>query len=243
MLTISSQDSLYILTFASKKANALEAVIINELDTAIQSLSNDKTCHAILVQSEGSGIFSAGADLDEYRNGDEKSVQLYLYSLGSLLCAILNASKTVIVKVQGKAIGGALGLVAAADYSIGSDQATFRLPELQLGLAPSVISPVLQQRIGSGFLKTLSFSGTFFSAHWALTSGLLSEFVEESTLDSRAIELSSRIAGRSVDPVYEYKKSLTTERDEMLKKIKALSILNAKNIISAKNSGLFAKNP
>jgi methylglutaconyl-CoA hydratase len=241
MVKVTVQGPLLILTFSSGKANALEASIINELDSAIQSSSADAGCHAVLIKSGGTGVFSAGADLDEYRNGDEKSVQEYLYSLGSLLCTILHSPKSVIVKVQGSAIGGALGLVAAADYSIASEQATFRLPELQLGLAPSVISPVLQQRIGSGFLKTLSFSGSVFSANWAITSGLLSEVTTDALLDKRASELSTQISRRSFDPVGAYKKTLTMDKDILLNKIRQLSLDNAKNIIQANHAGFFSK--
>ncbi len=241
MVSLLSQDNLRIITFSSKKANALESAIVNELHAVLNSLEKDSECHAVLIKSEGKAVFSAGADLDEYRNGDASSVQNYLYSLGSLLCAVLFSRMPVVVGVQGKAVGGALGFIAAADYSIASNTSSFRLPELQLGLAPSVISPVLLERIGSGFLKTMSFSAAYFGSDWALSSGLVSEVVEESSLEERAEAFSKEISKRSVLPVQGYKKSLVMEKENLLKKIKEYSELNAKNIISAKNSGLFSK--
>jgi methylglutaconyl-CoA hydratase len=234
-------ERLVVVTFESPKANSLESDIIKNIKEALDESNKDQGCGAVLLGSTGENIFSAGADIREYQNGDASSIQSYLFSLGSLLIDILLYPKPVLVKVQGKAIGGALGLLAASDYVVSSDQATFRLPELELGIAPSVISPFLLHRVGSGFLKTLSFSGEFFDSSWAVRSGLVSEVVPSDQLEERMVQLARKISSRIENPVREYKKSLAPSRPELENKIKENSILNSKNIMETKKAGAFDK--
>jgi methylglutaconyl-CoA hydratase len=241
MVRKDSFDRLAVITFESAKANALESVIIQNIKEALDESNKDSGCGAILLGSTGENIFSAGADIREYQNGDESTIENYLFLLGSLLIDILFYPKPVLVKVQGKAIGGALGLLAASDYVVSSHGAAFRLPELELGIAPSVISPFLLHRVGSGFLKTLSFGGEFFDSAWAVRSGLVSEAVTGGQLEERTVQLSRKISSRIYNPVSEYKNSLAPSRSELENKIKEYSILNAKNIMAAKKRGLFAK--
>lgn len=212
-----------------------------ELEQALKKLESDSSCACILLQTEGDTVFSAGADLDVYRDGTESEVADYLYSLGALLSSILYLGKPLVLKVQGKAIGGALGLLAAADYVIASEQATYRLPELELGLAPSVIAPFLLHKIGNGFFRTLSFSGEYFDSTWAYSSGLISESVTMNTLDHRIEIVTEKLSRRDPSPVLEYKKSLAMDVADLQIKIKQNSILNARNIVKAKEKGLFAK--
>jgi methylglutaconyl-CoA hydratase len=241
MLTIANDEGLFKLTFSSRKANALLNETLIELNKFFIDSSDDNTISAILLSSDGNGVFSAGADIDIYRNGSEADIADYLNTLGKTLISTLYFPKPVIVRVQGAAIGGALGLIASVDYSVASNSSKFLLPELHLGLAPSVISPFLLNRIGSGFLKSIAFSGEYFSSDWGLSSGLISEVVDDSKLDERVNDISQKISLRNIEPVKSFKKSLIPEKEYFIKKVEEYSMLNAKNIISAKKRGVFNK--
>lgn len=247
MLTKNQNGNLLELIFYNERANCLSPELIKEFkETLIWCEGEWKTSGspaAILVSAKEEKVFSAGADLAVYRDLDEAGVGNYLLSLGELLLQIACFPLPIITKIGSLAVGGALGLIAASDFVIASKNAQFRLPELELGLAPSVISPFLLSRIGSGFLRSISFSGEVFDVAWAYNSGLVSEIVEggEAELSARSQNIASNISARNQSPVAAYKRALTPLSHQLPEILKDLAINNAKSIVEAKKRGVFSK--
>lgn len=243
LLNTCISDQLCIFEFSSNKANALEEGILSAFDKELSRAKSDKNINAILIQSSGDKIFSAGADISVYRNKSEVDIASYLYSLASFLSQLLYFPKTVITAAGGLSVGGALGILAASDYVICSDTSSFKLPEFELGVAPSVISPFLQIKIGTGSLKNISFGGETLSAEWGIHCGLVSEVCSQDSFKSRVSEKSAEISTRPYAPVIDYKYSLSPLKEELERKLKEYSIVNAKNIYTANKNGLFEKKP
>lgn len=175
--------------------NSLSKKTIDELISAFAQLSKDTSCRAIILTSTGTEAFCAGADLHELQAAtDLKSRELFFSSLSQLIQIMHKTPQTIVASIHGYALAGGCGLAAAADISLASDKAQFGLPELYIGLAPMVVTPVLHRAIGRKALADLVLSGDRIGAERALTIGLVSRVVPEESLNEITAQLAQRIA-------------------------------------------------
>jgi methylglutaconyl-CoA hydratase len=117
--------------------------------------------------------------------------------------------KVVIARVQGKTVGGGVGLVAAADYSFALPEADVRLSELAVGLGPFVVGPVIERKIGRAAFAAMSLDADWRSAEWAERHGLYTRLMDtEAAMDSVLPALANRLAGMNPDAVSQLKRVL-----------------------------------
>ena len=183
------QTGLVATVWLSRPAvhNAFDAALIAELARAFINLGEDHSIRAIVLASQGRS-FSAGADLTWMKEQGEASPEANLEDakkLGEMFRIIAECPKPTLARVQGAAIGGGVGLVAACDIAIGSDQCTFAMSEVRLGLVPATIAPYLVRAIGARQARRLFQTGERFDAATAVRIGLLHEAVQPEALDSR----------------------------------------------------------
>ncbi|HEY4059907.1 MAG TPA: enoyl-CoA hydratase/isomerase family protein [Kofleriaceae bacterium] len=135
---------------------------------------------SVVVLTGGPGTFCAGMDFEEASGGDISATRAKLSPFADLIAAIATCARPTLAAVDGAALGGGLGLVAACDYVLASERARFGLPEALYGLAPSIIRPALETRLTAGQLRMLLFTGYSRDAAEAAHLGLVDEVVEES---------------------------------------------------------------
>lgn len=155
--------------------NAFNTALIESICDTMGRLSNQKDVRAIILTGAGKA-FSAGADLNMMK-------QVATYSpaenkddarrLAHMLATIYHCRKPTIARVNGPAMGGGLGLIAACDIAIGADTSFFALSEVRLGLIPAVISPFVIQAIGPRAARRYFLTGERFNAQTAREMGLL----------------------------------------------------------------------
>lgn len=173
--------------------NAFGPRLIEELGTVFSELGNDPATRVVMLAGKGKN-FSAGADINWMRDSIGYTRQQNVEDaerLALMLQTISRCDKPVVCCVQGVAIGGALGLMAAADYVVAADDTTFAFSEVKLGLVPALISPVVLRRIGPGHARALFVSGERFNAERALRIGLVHTTVPEDRLGEEV----SRVVG------------------------------------------------
>lgn len=211
--------------FHNPKGNALSSDMLSQLTSIVTELGSDPNLNVILIKSVGS-IFCAGAFFDELLEiSDEEQGEQFFMGFGELIWAIKTAKPIVIIEVQGKAIGGAVGLIAAADYVIASESAQVRLSELTIGIGPFVISPVIKSKISiANFMHLALNPKEWFDVKWCVSSGLVNEFYSESKL--------SECTSKKVEELSEY----STEALQELKASEALTSLEGMKTM-AKVSG------
>jgi methylglutaconyl-CoA hydratase len=179
-----------------EQRNALDAALIEALHGAVLRHGARAATRVLLVGAEGSA-FCAGADLNAMRSlggGERAANAADAGRLASLLLAIRDCPKPSIAVVQGPAFGGGMGLAAACDLAIGSVAARFRLPEVQLGLVPAVISPYVLEAIGVRQARRYFLSAEPIDAERARELGLLHLVVPSAELDGEALRLAGEIA-------------------------------------------------
>jgi methylglutaconyl-CoA hydratase len=149
-----------------------------------------------VLRSDGDGPFCAGASFDEllaiktFEQGKE-----FFMGFARLILAMKNCPKFVIARVQGKAVGGGVGVVAAADYALASNQAAIKLSELALGFGPFVIGPAVERKIGPGNFSALAMDTGWREAAWAKAHGLYTDiFSSVVELDAALTALAEKLS-------------------------------------------------
>lgn len=166
--------SIATITFSHPSHNTLPSAVLIRLASVIRQVGNNPSVNVIILRSGGNDTFCAGANFDELLGiQDEEAGRKFFSGFAHVINAIRKATKIVIGRIQGKALGGAVGLVAACDYSFASAEAAIKLSELSLGFGPFVNAPVIMRKTSlSAFTELALQSTSFKSATWAHENGL-----------------------------------------------------------------------
>jgi methylglutaconyl-CoA hydratase len=195
-ILISVTDRVATITINRPEVrNSLNQQTIEQLIQAFETLSKDASCRAIILTSTGTEAFCAGADLSELKAAaDLNARQAFFSGLAQLIQTMHKTPQTIIASIHGFALAGGCGLAAAADIALASDKAQFGLPELYIGLAPMVVTPVLERAIGRRALADLVLSADRIDAQRALSIGLVSRLFPPEELFEATNQLAQRIA-------------------------------------------------
>ncbi len=192
---IEKQTGIIVLDRPEKR-NALSREIIGSLIEAVRDFNGDGRVKCIVLKTEGP-VFCAGADLNEIGSREKKGINLYADAVES----ILMSSKPVIARVQGPAVGGGVGLVAACHLAAGSHAATFITPELKSGLFPLMVFSLIYERAGSKLAFELVLCSKTLTAPEAAAAGLLNTVVEAEKLDTVIDAWTAEICKWDADPL------------------------------------------
>ena len=204
-----TKDGVGTITFFHPKSNSLPGSILAELASAVEKLGGDDAVRVIVLRSEGSGAFCAGASFSELQSiSDEATGKKFFLGFARLILAMIRCPKFIITRVQGKTVGGGLGVLAAADYTIATEACSVRLSELAVGIGPFVVGPVIEKKIGLAAFTQLAVSAGWRHAAWARTHGLHSElYATMEEVDAAVNALASRLAASNPEAMSRMKKT------------------------------------
>jgi methylglutaconyl-CoA hydratase len=177
--------------------NAFDEAMIAELTGALHALAQDAAVRLVVLRGRG-GVFCAGGDLGWMRRQGAMSQaqnEEDAYALAAMLKALYDLPQLSIVCVEGAAMGGGVGLVAAADVAIAVQDAKFRFSEVRLGLTPATISPYVIEAIGPRMARALFASGEGFDGAYAEKIGLVQYLVEDAQAFAPLIAHLAGLAG------------------------------------------------
>jgi methylglutaconyl-CoA hydratase len=171
--------------------NAFDEALIAGLAATFQALAEDEAVRAVVLAGAGRS-FSAGADLNWMKRAasyDEEQNREDARNLERMLRTIDDCPKPVVAMVQGAAIGGGMGLVAACDIAVAGEAARFATSEVRLGIVPAVISPFVVRAIGPREARRWFLTAERFGAEEARRIGLVHEVVPAERLEARVGEI------------------------------------------------------
>lgn len=183
-------DQVWIAMARPAERNAFNPAMIAQLTAAFRGLAETPGARLAVLCGEGD-IFSAGADVDWMRAMGSLSVEENVadaHRLADLFQSIRDCPLPVIARVQGAAMGGGAGLVAACDLAVAAEGCRFAFSEARLGIVPAVISPFVMSKIGPGAARELFLTGETFDADHARGIGLVSRVVPAAELDAAVEE-------------------------------------------------------
>ncbi len=166
--------------------DAFDEVMIAEMTRVFGAVAHDTTVRVVVIRSTGKH-FSAGADLNwmqRMADCSESESADDARRMESMFRAIATCPRPVVARVQGAALGGGAGFVAAADIAIASTAATFGFTEARLGILPAVISPYVLRNVREGQAQALFLTGARFDARRAHELGLVQQVVEPAQLEA-----------------------------------------------------------
>lgn len=191
------QNGIRSIEFFHPQSNSLPGKILSELADAITAAGNDADTRVIVLKSVGEKAFCAGASFDELIAIDDEASGLKFFSgFAHVINAMRKTPQPIIARIQGKCVGGGVGLAAAADYAIAIDNASIKLSELAVGIGPFVVGPVVERKMGIAAYTQLAFDAqSWRSAAWAREKGLFAEVHESmSGVDASIERLAAQLA-------------------------------------------------
>ncbi len=203
--------SVGVIEFFHPQGNSLPRHLLDKLTHEISHAGLDKEMKVIVLKSAGDRAFCGGASFDELAGLTTSAEGKFFFEgFSHVIQAMKKCPKFIVVRVQGKCIGGAVGIAAAADYTIAAAAAEIRLSELAMGFGPFVIGPAVERKIGlSAFSQLAIDAGSWRSAAWAKSHGLFAEVHETiEGLDESVDRLAAQLSHYNPEAMHEIKQIL-----------------------------------
>lgn len=221
-VTLEIQDKVGIITFFHEKSNSLPGHILGKLADTINEAAHNPEISVIVLKSDGEKAFCAGASFDELvQINDIETGRKFFMGFANVINAIRKCPKFVISRVQGKAVGGGVGLAAAADYTLAYKDSSIKLSEFALGIGPFVVGPAVERKIGNSAFAQISTDTEWYNSTWALNKGLYANvYYTIDDLNNAVTSLAAKLSSMSSEAAAELKKVFwqgTDNWDELLK--------------------------
>lgn len=173
-IDLSIDQGIATLSFFHPAQNALPGALLAELCAAVQRLGEDEAVRVIVLTSQGERTFCAGASFEELSALEDIARSVEFFSgFAKLINAMRKCPKLILGRVQGKAVGGGVGIAAATDYCLATRDAAIKLSELAVGIGPFVVGPAVERKIGTSAMSQLAIDArSWRSAQWAMEKGL-----------------------------------------------------------------------
>jgi methylglutaconyl-CoA hydratase len=226
------ENGIASITFSHPQSNSLPGALLRKLAAEISTAGANTNVRVIVLKSGGEKAFCAGASFDELISiQDLETGKTFFSGFAAVINAIRTAPKFVLAAVQGKAVGGGVGIASAADYTFATDAAAVKLSELAIGIGPFVVGPAVERKIGSSAFFQLTIQATVWqSSAWAKEKGLYAEvFSNQADMLKAVYALADTLSQSNPEAMRLLKKvmwegtenwdSLLTERAEMSGKL------------------------
>ena len=223
------EHGINTIEFYHPQSNSLPWKILDELAREIHFAGTHDETRVIILRSAGDRAFCSGASFDELMTIKTSEEGLHFFSgFAGVINAMRKCPKFIIGRIQGKCVGGGVGLVAAVDYAIATDKAEVKLSELAIGIGPFVVGPAIERKIGKAAFSALAIDATNWrSTDWAKRKGLFSEIHESmENMDEAVYKLANTLAHSNPEAMTAMKKIFwqgTEHWDELLKERAGIS--------------------
>lgn len=176
--------------FSHPMSNSLPGKVLGKLANTIADLGRNDEVKVIVLRSPGEKAFCAGASFDELMSiNDLETGKLFFSGFANVINACRKAPKFIIGRVQGKAVGGGVGLASSVDYCLATKFADVKLSELAVGIGPFVVGPAVERKIGVSAMSELAINATEWrSAEWAKRKGLFTDVYDSAEEMDKEIE-------------------------------------------------------
>ena len=223
------EHGINTIEFYHPKSNSLPGKILDELAKEIHFAGTHDETRVIILQSHGDKTFCSGASFDELLAIKTATEGLHFFNgFANVINAMRKCPKFIIGRIQGKCVGGGVGLASAVDYAIANNKAEVKLSELAVGIGPFVVGPAVERKIGTAAFSALAIdAGMWRNAEWARRKGLFAEVHENiENMDESVYRLANTLAHSNPEAMAAMKKIFwkgTEHWDELLKERAAIS--------------------
>jgi methylglutaconyl-CoA hydratase len=199
------KKGLLEIEFFHPSHNSLPSNLLKELADTITAAGENDTIQVLILKSGGDRTFCAGASFDELISiEDFPTGKRFFMGFANVINACRKCPKLIIGRVQGKSVGGGVGVSAAVDYCLASKYAAVKLSELNVGIGPFVVGPAVERKIGISAMSQLTINADAFqSATWAKDKGLYADVFETvEALDEAVLKLADYLLSTNPEAQY-----------------------------------------
>ena len=194
-IELTREDAVAIITLNRPPANAIDALMLEELGRAVDSIEADRDIRVAIITGAGPTMFSAGADVRAFAAGSPQEMEQFIHKGYDLFERMAALPKPIIAAVNGFALGGGNELAMACDIRVAASKARFGQLEINLGLIPAWRGiERLIRLIGGSRAQELLLSGGMVDAEEAMALGLVSKVVPDDELTEHARGLARKLA-------------------------------------------------
>ena len=223
------QNGISTIEFFHPAHNSLPGTILAELVKNIHDAGSNNKVKVLVLKSGGARTFCAGASFEELINiNDAETGKVFFSGFANVINSMRKCPKFIIGRIQGKTVGGGVGIASATDYCMATKFASIKLSELNLGIGPFVVGPAVERKLGlSGMSQIAIDANSFYSADWSKQKGLFAQVYESTEEMDKAIQsFAEKLCSYNPDAMKEMKKvfwSGTEDWDDLLAERAAIS--------------------
>lgn len=229
------KNNIGYITFFTPEHNAMPSPILKQLELAIKDAGKNDDIKVIVLKSGGERTFCAGASFTELvaiTNLEEG--KRFFSGFANVINAMRKCPKLIIGRVQGKAVGGGVGLASATDYCLATKFAAIKLSEISIGIGPFVIEPAVTRKMGQTAFSQMTIDAeSFFTAEYAKEKGLYANvFDTVEALDDAVDTLAAKLASYNPEALLELKRVLWEDTNEWCVSLLERAEISGKLVLS-----------
>jgi len=223
------QNNIATIEFFHPEQNSLPGNILAQLANTITEVGNNSEVKVIILKSGGDRTFCAGASFKELiAINDAATGKVFFSGFANVINAMRKCPKFIIGRIQGKTVGGGVGIVAATDYCMATQFAAIKLSELNVGIGPFVVSPAIERKMGVSAMSQIAIdANSFYEANWAKEKGLFAQVYENiEEMDEAVQKFAEHLCTYNPEAMLEMKKIFwrgTEDWDNLLAERAAIS--------------------
>ena len=222
-------ESIATIEFFHPDQNSLPGNILAKLAETITQVGMLNEVKVIILKSGGDRTFCAGASFKELINiNDAETGRVFFSGFANVINAMRKCPKFIIGRIQGKTVGGGVGLAASTDYCMATKFASVKLSELNVGIGPFVVSPAIERKMGVSAMSQIAIdANTFYDANWAMQKGLYAQVFESiEAMDEAVLNFAKHLCTYNPEAMLEMKRVFwrgTDDWDQLLADRAAIS--------------------
>ncbi len=229
------ENGIGTIEFQHPASNSLPGKVLKKLADTITEAGKNDSIKVIVLRSAGDRAFCAGASFDELISiKDAESGKAFFMGFANVINALRKAPKFVIGRVQGKTVGGGVGLASSVDYCLATKFASVKLSELAIGIGPFVVGPAVERKVGKAAMTSLTIDATSWqTASWAESKGMYANTFETvEALDAAIQKLAQTLAKSNPEAMKELKKTFWADADNWDKLLEERAVYSGKLVLS-----------
>lgn len=229
------QNGIATIEFFHPAHNSLPGNLLAKLANTITEVGNDDKVKVIILKSGGDRTFCAGASFTELISiNDAETGKVFFSGFANVINAMRKCPKFIIGRIQGKTVGGGVGVASATDYCMATKFAAIKLSELNVGIGPFVVGPAVERKLGlSGMSQIAIDANSFYEAEWAKQKGLYNQVYDSiDELDEAVQKFAEGLCNYNPEAMKEMKKVFWSGTEEWDKLLAERAVISGRLVLS-----------
>ena len=228
-------SNIATIEFFHPAHNSLPGDLLAKLAKTITDAGNNDEVKVIILKSGGDRTFCAGASFNELINiNDAETGKIFFSGFANVINAMRKCPKFIIGRIQGKTVGGGVGVASATDFCMATKFASLKLSELNVGIGPFVVGPAVERKLGLSAMSQIAIdANTFYEAEWASQKGLYNQVYDSlEELDEAVQKFAENLCTYNPEAMREMKKVFWSGTEDWDRLLAERAVISGRLVLS-----------